>query len=469
MQLTINKKINMKEKKNLIQERIIDSASVLFSQNNYHEVMIENVAKNAGIAKGTVYNYFNSKEELYFYLIEKKLSALTNSLIEKIKRENNRINSLKAFIIHNYMFMMKYNNFFLIYQKESFNRQNEFCEEINILENRLKQLLNDIISRGQEDEVFRKTDIKLTTELILGSLYAAVNKGIEKDYSKEQQKSEREKIFNFVLQSLITTNKISETLPLLGRTIVITRTVEQSKESAQAFIKLGADTIIFPTLDIVPPESWQAFDEIVKSKEKIDFIIFTSKYAVEMFVKRCNELKIKFDYKNVKIVAVGNKTAFTCNEMNIPVSIIPKIFSSKGVVDVLSKFDIENKVVFIPRSAIGREELPHGLSDRGAILKTANVYNVTFPNKNIVEEKIKRLKETKPDMFIFTSPSTFNNFLKLLDITNPPQFFSHFDVASIGPTTKATIESRKVKVDVMPDDFTINGLIKAIINYYKLK
>ena len=62
----------MKEKKNLIQERIIDSASVLFSQNNYHEVMIEDVAKNAGIAKGTVYNYFNSKEELYFYLIEKK-------------------------------------------------------------------------------------------------------------------------------------------------------------------------------------------------------------------------------------------------------------------------------------------------------------------------------------------------------------------------------------------------------------
>ena len=469
MQLAVNKKINREERKNLIQKKIINSAYLLFSQNNYHEVMIEDVAKNAGIAKGTVYNYFNSKEELYFFLIEQKLSALTNSLIDKIKRENNRINALNTFVIHNYMFMMKYNNFFLIYQKESFNKQNEFCEEINILENRLKQLLNDIISRGQEDGVFRKTDIKLTTELILGSLYAAVNKGIEKSYSKEQQKSEREKIFNFVLQSLVTNNKISETLPLLGRTIVITRTVEQSEESAQAFVKLGADTIIFPTLDIVPPESWQAFDEIVKSKEKIDFIIFTSKHAVEMFVKRCDELKIKFDYKNTKVVAVGNKTSFTCNEMNIPVTIIPKIFSGKGVVDELSKFDIKNKVVFIPRSAIGREELPHGLSDRGAILKTANVYNVTFPNKNIVEEKIKKLKETKPDMFIFTSPSTFKNFLKLLDITNPPQFFSQFDVASIGPTTKAAIETRKVKVDVMPDDFTINGLIQAIINYYKLK
>jgi uroporphyrinogen-III synthase len=469
MQLTINKKINREDKKYIKRQKIVDSASMLFSQTNYHEVMIEDVAKNANIAKGTVYNYFNSKEELYFYLIEQKLSALTNSLIEKIKRENNRINSLHIFVIHNYMFMMKYNNFFLIYQKESFNKQNEFCKEINLLENLLKQLLNDIISKGQEDGVFRKTDTKLTTELILGSLYAAVNKGIKKGYSKEQQKTEREKIFNFVLQSLVAGNNISETLPLLGRTIVITRTVEQSKESEQAFIKLGADIIIFPTLDIVPPESWKAFDEIVKSEEKINFIIFTSKHAVEMFVKRCLELKIKFDYKNVKVVAVGNKTAFTCKEINIPVSIIPKIFSGKGVVAELSKFDIEKKVVFIPRSAIGREELPHGLSERGAIIKTANVYNVTLPNKNIVGENIRRLKDTKPDMFIFTSPSTFKNFLKLLDITNPVQFFSPFDVASIGPTTKATIESRKVKVDVMPDDFTINGLIKAIIYYYKLR
>lgn len=469
MQLTIDKKTNREEKKNLTQERIIDSASVLFSQNNYHEVMIEDVAKNAGIAKGTVYNYFNSKEELYFYLIEQKLSALTNSLIEKTKRENNRINSLHTFVIHNYMFMMKYSNFSLIYQKESFNKQNKFCEEINLLENRFKQLLNDIISMGQEDGVFRKTDIKLTTELILGSLYAAVNKGIEKKHSKEQQKSEREKIFNFVLQSLVVGNKISETLPLLGRTIVITRTIEQSKESAQAFIKLGADIIIFPTLDIVPPESWQAFDEIVKGKDEINFIIFTSKHAVEMFIKRCGELNIKFDFKNVIVVAVGNKTTAACKEMNIPVSIVPKVFSGKGVVDELSKYDIENKVVFIPRSAIGREELPHGLSERGAILKTANVYNVTLPNKNIVGENIRRLKETKPDMFIFTSPSTFKNFLKLLDIINPAQFFSSFDVASIGPTTKAAIELRKVKVDVMPDEFTINGLIKAIINHYKFK
>lgn len=467
MPTLINGKTKREEKKNLTRERIIDSASQLFSQNNYHEVMIEDVAKNANIAKGTVYNYFESKEELYFSLIEQKMSALTNSLIEKIRGENDKVSSLHAFILHNYMFMMKYQNFFRIYQKESFNKQNELCNEITELENRLKKLLVDIINEGEKEGVFRKTDIALTTELILGSLFAAVNNGIIKNYSKEQLKVEREKLFQFILQSLYQDRDSINSLPLFGKTIVITRTIEQSNESALSFIKQGADIIVFPTLDIVPPDDWKPFDEIVFSKDKIDFIIFTSRHAVEMFVNRCNEINKKINFKNIRVVAVGNKTASTCNDFNIPVSIIPKKFSGEGVVEELSKYDLKNKIVFIPRSAIGREEMPHGLADRGAILKTAHVYNVTLPNKKTVTKNINKLKEKNPDMFVFTSPSTFKNYLKLLEVTNPSQYFSGYSVSAIGPTTKAAIESKNVRVDVIPEEYTINGLIDAIINYYK--
>ena len=467
MPTLINRKTKREEKKNLTRESIIDSASQLFSQNDYHEVMIEDVAKNANIAKGTVYNYFDSKEELYFSLIEQKMSALTNSLIEKIKGENNKVSSLHAFILHNYMFMMKYQNFFRIYQKESFNKQNELCNEITQLENRLKKLLVDIITDGEKKGVFRKTDIVLTSELILGSLFAAVNNGIIKNYSKEQLKVEREKLFQFILQSLYQERDSLNTLPLFGKTIVITRTIEQSNESALSFIKQGADIIVFPTLDIVPPDDWKPFDEIILNKNKIDFIIFTSRHAVEMFINRCNEINKKINFKNLKVVAVGNKTASTCNDFNIPVSIIPKKFSGEGVVEELSKYDLRNKFVFIPRSAIGREELPHGLSDRGAVLKTASVYNVTLPSKKTVAKNINKLKEKNPDMFVFTSPSTFKNYLKLLNVTNPEQYFTGYSVAAIGPSTKAAIETRNVRVDVTPEEYTINGLIDAIINYYK--
>ena len=98
------------------------------------------------------------------------------------------------------------------------------------------------------------------------------------------------KIFMILyLHGLFSGFQSKETTPLRNKTIVITRAVETSKESAEIFIKLGADVITFPTLDIVPPDSWKQFDEFILNKNKIDFIIFTSAHAVKMFSKRLEE------------------------------------------------------------------------------------------------------------------------------------------------------------------------------------
>jgi hypothetical protein len=57
--------------------------------------------------------------------------------------------------------------------------------------------------------------------------------------------------------------------PLKNKTIVLTRTIEQSKESAAIFSELGADVIVFPTLEIVPPNNWDRFDELILSDKKL--------------------------------------------------------------------------------------------------------------------------------------------------------------------------------------------------------
>src|SRR4030067_470381 len=90
-------------RKNLKRERIIETAFELFSKKSYHEVMMEDVAKFTSVAKGTVYNYFSSKEELYFSIMKQRMEKLTNSLTEKIENETNSIDSLHSFVIHLYM------------------------------------------------------------------------------------------------------------------------------------------------------------------------------------------------------------------------------------------------------------------------------------------------------------------------------------------------------------------------------
>jgi len=460
----------LKEKREIKRERkkekILEAAAELFSTKHYHEVMMDDVARLISVAKGTVYNYFTSKEELYFTIMHTRMENLLSTLKQKIESEQNSIDSLRAFVVHLYMFMMKHRKFFLIYQRETLNKQNSFCEEMLSLEKQMKQMIIQIISRGESEGVFRKVDEEFAISLIFGSIYGAVQRGINENIPDEIAAKEKEEIFDFVLHGLYSGfNNIKE-LPLKGKTIVITRTIEQSRESASALTSLGANVIIVPTLDIVPPSDWSKFDSVVSHPEKIDFIIFTSVHAVQMFSKRCKEIGALINYNRTKVVAVGNKTSSYCHKNNISVNIIPDKFSAEGVIESLSKYNLKNKVVFIPRSAIGREELPLGLKDLGAIIKSVPVYNVAIPSGDNVQSSLQQLSSNKVDLFVFTSPSTFENFLQIADVKNPFQYFGKFDIAAIGPTTKEAIESRKVKVKILPDEFTINGLTKKIVEYY---
>jgi uroporphyrinogen III methyltransferase/synthase len=457
-------KIIRKEKK---RERMLEVAAELFSKKNYHEVMMDDVARLTDVAKGTVYNYFSSKEELYFTIMSSKLENLNTSLKNKIASEISVIDSLHTYVIHLYMFMMKYQNFFLMYQKEYMNAQNEFCDELREMSDELKSILSDVIYKGKRDNQFRDVDESFTVKLVLGSIFGAVQRGVENRYTGEKLIEEREKLFDFILHGLYSGFNNNKVRPLKNKTIVLTRTIEQSKESAAIFSELGADVIVFPTLEIVPPNNWDKFDEVILSSQEIDFVVFTSAHAVTMFLKRCNELNKKVDFEKIKVVAVGNKTKSVCQENNISVDIVPKKFSGEGVVEELSKYDLKDKLVFIPRSAIGREDLPKGLEELGAKIVTVPVYNVSLPSIGSVQQNIDQLNSTKPDVFIFTSPSTFENFLLIMNINNPVSFFKNYDVAAIGPTTKTAIENSKVKVSIMPDEFTIKGLANKMIEFYR--
>lgn len=459
------KKVN---KKAVRKEKIIEAAAVLFSKQNYHQVMMEDVAKLVSIAKGTVYNYFKSKEELYFSIMRMRMENLAESLKNNIQNEKSSFSSLQSFVTELYMFMIKHQNFFLMYQKETLKAKHDLCSELLRLENVIKHLLGEIIRKGKNENIFRRIENEFAVDLILGAAYGSVNRAIENKYGKEKLITEREGTFDFILHGLLTGYENNKNLPLINKTLVITRTIEQSKESAEVFKELGANVLIFPTLDIVPPSSWKEFDNIILSKTKIDFLIFTSAHAVKMFSKRIIELNVKINYEGLKVAAVGNKTASVCGEFNIPVDIIPNKFSSEGVTDELSKYDLNKKIIFIPRSGIGREELPLELKKLGAVIKTAPVYNVSIPTEENLSNYILRLKNNRPDLFIFTSPSTFKNFLQILNITDPIKYFNGFDVAAIGPTTRSAIENKKVKVNIMPDEYTINGLANAIVKYYRL-
>jgi len=87
---------------------ILQAAEKLFNQYGYKKVSIDEIVKNAHIAKGTFYLYFKNKEEVYTQIIEKyfeKKAAYTTRALDDIKK--NEKEKLFEAMIGNLLFLIK--------------------------------------------------------------------------------------------------------------------------------------------------------------------------------------------------------------------------------------------------------------------------------------------------------------------------------------------------------------------------
>lgn len=258
---------------------------------------------------------------------------------------------------------------------------------------------------------------------------------------------------------------MNKTVSLNGIKVLLTRSAEQSQDALNQLREAGAEVYSFPVIDILPPESWAEFDAIVLEK-RFDIIIFASVNAVGMFAERVKILNIELNYSDYLIVTSGSKTADECKKHNIPVNVIPEKFSGAGIIEALARRGVKDRTIFIPRSALAKNDLPEGLKKEGAFIKTAEVYNVGIPPAETITKNLAIIKDIRPDLIIFTSPSTFNNFLRIKNVNNPVEYFANFTVAVIGSTTKAAVKGKGVSVQIIPKEQNMNGLIQAIKDYY---
>jgi uroporphyrinogen III methyltransferase/synthase len=73
---------------------------------------------------------------------------------------------------------------------------------------------------------------------------------------------------------------------LYGKRILITRPRAQASEWCQRLAAFGAQPIVFPMIEIAPPESYAALDQAITSLVDYDWLIFTSVNGVAAFWSR---------------------------------------------------------------------------------------------------------------------------------------------------------------------------------------
>ena len=254
-----------------------------------------------------------------------------------------------------------------------------------------------------------------------------------------------------------------ETLPLFGKTFVITRPEEQSENFMAGLLERGAEPFLFPVIETVPPEDWQPLDTAIQKLDRYDGLIFTSVNGVKFFMRRLKEKgKDIRELKGLRLYAIGSKTEQAVNALGINVDVVPQDFVAESLIDSMEKENIKGKKFLLPRALVARETLPDQLRALGATIDVAPAYQTIRPQTR-TDELIRRLKEGSIHAITFTSSSTVTHFMELI---GKDLQLKKITVACIGPVTAKTAEKAGLKVDILAEEYTVDGLIAALEKYF---
>jgi len=102
----------------------------------------------------------------------------------------------------------------------------------------------------------------------------------------------------------------------------------------------------------------------------------------------------------------------------------------------------------------------------GASVRLITAYETVIEEEEGFEIK-EIIQEKKLDLITFTSSSTVKNFIAKIEKLNIKKSdLNNTKFAAIGPITAKTAQKYGLKVEIMPDEYTIDGLVREIVKYY---
>jgi TetR/AcrR family transcriptional regulator, fatty acid metabolism regulator protein len=169
-------------RKILRRDSIIQAAIEVFSKKGFQAAGISEIAQKAGVADGTIYQYFKNKEDLFFSIPIEKTNEFRSKVELHLKGISGALNKLRKFVWY-FLYFFKTNPEYgrLLMLEMRVSRSFVKTETYDFLKQSVSSVL-EIITEGQNESVIRKdVDIYLIRHLILGILEHMVTRWLLKE------------------------------------------------------------------------------------------------------------------------------------------------------------------------------------------------------------------------------------------------------------------------------------------------
>lgn len=254
-----------------------------------------------------------------------------------------------------------------------------------------------------------------------------------------------------------------EDKPLFGQRIGITRPSGQAASALDRALELGAEPVLIPTIQILPPNDWSEIDSTLGRLADFDWVIFTSANGVNGLLDRL--WSIGGDSRRLasaRLAAIGPATAAALERYHLKADVVPDSFCAEALAEALCP-QVGGQRILWARASRGRDVLPQMLEEAGGELQELVVYrneDVEVISPAVIEQ----IGRGELDWIGLSSPSIARNLKDLLPETALARLGNSVRLASISPVTTAAAKEVGLSVAAEAKDYTWDGIFEAIID-----
>jgi TetR/AcrR family transcriptional regulator, fatty acid metabolism regulator protein len=168
-------------KKIIRRESIIQAAIEVFSKKDFKTASISEIAQKAGVANGTIYQYFRNKEDLFFSIPVEKTNEFRSQLELHLEGISGALNKIRKFVWY-FLYFFKSNPEYgrILMLEMRVSKSFVKTETYGFLKQSVSQVMN-ILKEGQNEGVIRQdTDIYILRHVVLGTLEHMVSRWLLK-------------------------------------------------------------------------------------------------------------------------------------------------------------------------------------------------------------------------------------------------------------------------------------------------
>jgi len=157
-------------------QRILEAAVRVFARQGFHQSTVAQVAREAGVADGTIYNYFRNKDDILIQFFAVRAAQVFARFRSTVGQGENALDKLRLLLRAHLEEFQRDPDMAVVYETETHQRRRLAEEQIRSMAKTYQDILAEIIEQGQEEGLFRRNLYTgLVKRLVLGAVQETIS------------------------------------------------------------------------------------------------------------------------------------------------------------------------------------------------------------------------------------------------------------------------------------------------------